>query len=355
MPKKTIAILFGGRSAEHEVSVKSARNVLAALDASKYVPVLIGLSQTGRWQLVDPDYLQNQAVVGDENPAVTFLPGGHGQLIGEEDELPKIDVVLPILHGPFGEDGTTQGILRAAGVPFVGAGVLGSAIGMDKVIMKQILRENELPVGDFIVLRAGDNPDYAEVVSQIGEPFFLKPANLGSSVGISKVHNQDEYNQALTQARQYDRKLILEAMITGRELECAVLGNDDARASGVGEIVPHEEFYSYSAKYLNEDGAALIIPAALDGATVARIQQLAVAAFHALECAGLARVDFFLREDGEPLINEINTLPGFTSISMYPKLWEEAGLPYASLIDKLIDLAIERWRADEALLTTYKS
>lgn len=336
--------------------MRSARNVLAALDREKYEPALIGISQTGRWQLVDSDYLAKNNIVADDRPAIAFLSGEHGKLIGEGSDLPVIDVALPILHGPYGEDGTTQGILKSAGVPYVGAGVLGSAIGMDKVVMKQVLRANDLPVGDFIVLSAGENPDYQTVVEQVGNPFFIKPANLGSSVGISKVHNQEEYEQSVRTARQYDEKLIVEAMIVGRELECAVLGNDDAKASSVGEIVPKkEEFYSYSAKYLNEDGAALVIPAELNQETVAEIQRLAVATFHALAGAGLARVDFFLREDGTPIINEINTLPGFTSISMYPKLWEQAGIAYSDLIDQLIELARQRFQKEQALLTTYKS
>jgi D-alanine-D-alanine ligase len=349
---KTLAILFGGKSAEHEVSVRSARNVLAALDQTKYTVVLIGIGQSGRWQLVDTDYLSSHDQVGDDQPAIAFLPGGQGQLIGATSLLPKIDVVLPILHGPFGEDGTTQGILRAALVPFVGAGVLGSAIGMDKVIMKQVLHDSGLPVGDFLMIRAATPIDYDTVVAKLGTPFFVKPANLGSSVGVNKVHNATKYSQCLKEAFRFDRKVIVEQTIVGRELECAVLGNDEATASSVGEVIPREEFYSYSAKYLNKDGAALVIPAQLDDAVVSKIQQLAVATFHALDCAGLARVDFFLQEDGTPLINEINTLPGFTSISMYPKLWAEVGISYSELIDRLINFAVERFRQETKLQTT---
>ncbi len=348
---KTLAIVFGGKSAEHEVSVKSARNIFDAIDRNKYSIVLIGISRSGRWQLVDEDYLRTHDQVINDRSAVALLPAGQGQLIGGIDSLPKIDVFFPILHGPFGEDGTIQGIFRAAEVPYVGAGVLGSAIGMDKSIMKQVLRSNGLPVGDFIVLKTGNDLDYKKIVDDLGEPFFVKPANLGSSVGISKVQGQREYEQALALAGQHDRKIILEKMIRGRELECAVLGNDNPQTSGVGEIIPKEDFYTYSAKYLNEDGAALVVPADLNETEIAEIKRLSLATFRALDCTGLARVDFFLSQNGDLFINEINTLPGFTSISMYPKLWEEEGTSYGTLIDNLVNLAIESFQQERQLST----
>ena len=263
-------------------------------------------------------------------------------------------MVFPVLHGPFGEDGALQGLLKMADIPFVGAGVLGSAVGMDKVIMKRLLRDAHIPIAAFIPLRFNETiPEYSSIAAELGEPFFVKPANLGSSVGVSKIHNASEYKQAVSRAFEYDNKILFEENITGREIECSVLGNDEPVASLPGEIIPRHEFYSYDAKYIDEQGAALEIPARLPDGTIAGIQKLSVAVFQALSCEGMARVDFFLRGDSEIIVNEINTIPGFTSISMYPRLWNASGIPYVELIDRLIQLAIERFERERRIKTAY--
>jgi D-alanine-D-alanine ligase len=273
--------------------------------------------------------------------------------------------VFPILHGPFGEDGTVQGLLKLADIPFVGSGVLGSAVGMDKDVMKRLLRDAGIPIGKFLALRSHQRvPSYREIAEFLGPTLFIKPANMGSSVGIGKVHGEGEYLGALEEAFRYDSKIIIEEFIRGRELECAVLGNEEAKASGIGEVIPRHEFYSYDAKYLDEQGAALVIPAELSGNLTERIRELAVKTFKALCCQGLSRVDFFLRDEppaGAPaganaaeriLVNEINTMPGFTRISMYPKLWEAAGISYTELITRLIELAIGRFREERNIITS---
>jgi len=270
---------------------------------------------------------------------------------------PKLDVVFPILHGPFGEDGTIQGLLKLADVPFVGAGVLGSAVGMDKDVMKRLLRDAGIPIGKFLTFRSHEPlPAFAETKAALGCPVFVKPANMGSSVGISKAHDESEFSAAVREAFQYDVKIVIEEYIKGREIECAVLGNENPIASVPGEVIPTHEFYSYEAKYLDENGAALEIPAKLDAAAQKRIQELSVKAFQTLCCEGLARIDFFLKENGEILLNEINTMPGFTKISMYPKLWEasgSAGIGYTELISRLIELAIEKFEKEKGLKITY--
>ena len=260
-----------------------------------------------------------------------------------------IDVVFPVLHGPFGEDGTVQGLLRLADVPFVGAGVLGSAVGMDKDVMKRLLRDAGIPVGKFITLRAGDKLSFKDAKKKLGSPLFVKPANLGSSVGVSKVRTETEFKKAVKEAFQFDTKVIVEEFIEGREIECSVLGNDDPIASVPGEIILHDDFYSYDAKYIDENGASLEIPAKLDAKTRKLVQETAVRTFKALECEGMGRVDSFVTKDGRVVVNEINTIPGFTSISMYPKLWEASGISYSKLVDKLIQLAIERFEKQRKL------
>lgn len=339
--KLRVGIVFGGRSAEHEVSVRSAQNVYNALDPEKYEPVLIGITKQGSW-LFGQKQIQ--------------IPGGEKTtraLVPHEKEIAGLDVVFPILHGPYGEDGTIQGLLKMAHIPFVGAGVLGSAVGMDKDVMKRLLRDAGMPIGKFRVITKTTPVSYATVVKELGMPLFVKPANLGSSVGVSKVKNKKEYAAALEQAFSYDRKVIVEEFIEGREVECSVLGNDTPIASVVGEIVAHHEFYSYEAKYIDEKGAELKIPADISQRTSDRIRKLAVKTFLVLECAGLARVDFFLTKTGTVLVNEINTLPGFTSISMYPQLWRASGIPYAQLVDRLIQLALERHETEQKLVTSY--
>jgi D-alanine-D-alanine ligase len=360
--KLRVGILFGGKSAEHEVSLQSAKNVIDALDQNKYEVVLIGIDKQGTWLLNDTSQFllnsQNPKLIklNQSNDSVTLVPQGGGTLTHLTSRQPDmaLDVVFPILHGPFGEDGTVQGLLKLAGVPFVGSGILGSAVGMDKEMMKRLLREADVPVGPFLAFRAHQvNLNFADVAGKLGLPLFVKPANLGSSVGVNKVTNEDDFRQAVAEAFEYDRKILVEAFIEGRELECSVLGNDDPIASVPGEVIATHEFYSYEAKYIDENGAALEIPAKVSKETARTIQDLAVKVFTTLGCEGLARVDFFLRPDGEVLVNEINTMPGFTSISMYPRLWEASGMPYADLIDRLIQLAMERFEREQRLKTSY--
>jgi len=336
MPKKIrVGIIFGGRSAEHEVSILSARNVVEAIDKDEYEPVLIGVEKSGRWACGE------EAKKLLKNEIVYKQGEGAGGKVGFEDCLRDLDVVFPILHGPFGEDGTVQGLLKTVGIPFVGSGVLGSAVGMDKDVMKRLLRDARIPIGKFLAVRKGEDVLYEEVVRQLELPVFIKPANLGSSVGVSKAKDEKSFQAALREAFRYDKKALIEEYIAGREIECAVLGNDTPIASVPGEIVVEGEFYSYEAKYLDENGASLDIPAKIPEETTQAVQDLAIHTFRALECRGLGRVDFFLRENGDILVNEINTMPGFTSASMYPKLFEASGIGYTELIDRLIELAME--------------
>ncbi|HEV3245418.1 MAG TPA: D-alanine--D-alanine ligase [Candidatus Paceibacterota bacterium] len=352
--KIRVAILFGGKSAEHEVSVRSARNIAEALDRSKYEVTLIGITKSGAWLpprrvsgLIGTRVLRSKK----ERALVALAPEGKGALIGSQEGRP-FDVVFPVLHGPFGEDGTVQGLLRLANVPFVGAGVLGSAVGMDKDVMKRLLREAGIPIGKFLVARSAREVSFAVAKKKLGLPLFIKPANLGSSVGVSKVRTASEYAKALREALRYDTKVIIEAFIKGREIECSVLGNEEPIASVPGEIVVHSEFYSYETKYIDENGASLEIPAQLPKPIVRKIQELAIKTFKTLACEGMGRVDFFLTPSGKLYVNEINTIPGFTNISMYPKLWEASGIPYSKLINKLIALAIERFEKQQRLKTS---
>lgn len=360
--KINVGILFGGKSAEHEVSLQSARNIIEAIDREKYQPVLIGIDKSGQWLMRDSaNYLLHandpkSIMLNQLGQRVALVPQNDGKLTGLEGtkDLGTIDVVFPVLHGPFGEDGALQGLLKMADVPFVGAGVLGSAIGMDKDVMKRLLRDARIPIAKFITARFNEDlPGYSDIVAELGKPFFVKPANLGSSVGVSKVHNEAEYELAVAQAFAYDNKILFEENIPGREIECAVLGNEEPIASLPGEIIPSHEFYSYDAKYIDEQGAALEIPAGLPEDVVKRVQQLSLAVFMTLSCAGMARVDFFLRGDTEIIVNEINTIPGFTSISMYPMLWKASGIPYVELIDRLIQLALERFAGERRIRTAY--
>lgn len=349
--KLTVGVLCGGQSAEHEVSITSAKNIIAALDKRRYQVLLIMVDRQGRWRLQ-----KNPSLFGRGGQPVVLLPGGQGRLLQyQESKIIKIDVIFPIIHGPCGEDGSLQGLLKLAGVPFVGAGVLGSSVGMDKDVMKRLLAQAGLPVGKFLVVKAGENrPSFVSVKKFLGAPFFVKPANLGSSVGISKVNNQAEYTIAAKKALSYDRKILLEEYIKGREIECSVLGNDRLRVSLPGEIKPRHDFYSYQAKYLDKSGADLIAPAKLTNKQVKTAQLLAVRVFQVLDCAGLGRVDFFLRDDGQFLINEINTLPGFTAISMYPRLWAVGGLAIEDLLNELIGLALEKFQQEQKVLNRLK-
>ena len=356
-----VAILFGGKSAEHEISVISARNIVAAMDKRKYDIVSIGIDKHGRWVFDEDarllsDSRQREIKLRRASDGLGVVPGATQasvMRVSRRDPLAGVDVVFPVLHGPFGEDGTVQGLLKLANVPFVGAGVLGSAVGMDKDVMKRLLRDAKLPVPKFLVFERGASMDFAMVKRTLGVPLFVKPANLGSSVGISKVGNNKQFSAAVRDAFFYDSKIIIEENIRGREIECSVLGNQNPIASLPGEIVTRHDFYSYDAKYIDEKGARLIIPAELPASVSRKIQELAIKTFQVLCCRGMARVDFFLRGNREVIVNEINTIPGFTKISMYPKLWEASGIPYADLIDRLIQLALERFR-DESRLRTSK-
>ncbi|HEV2176853.1 MAG TPA: D-alanine--D-alanine ligase family protein [Terriglobia bacterium] len=375
MKKKIrLGILFGGRSGEHEVSLTSAASVLAALDPAKYEVVPIGITREGRWMVGHtPDRLDAGAerllpgVLANGTPVTASADPTGPALIPVNSVAPasgaqlQVDVIFPILHGTFGEDGTVQGLLELAGVPYVGAGVLASATGMDKDVMKRLFRDARLPVVDWVTVLRGDwEHDSARlrqlIEKRLGYPLFVKPANLGSSVGISKVHNRRELGPAISLAAEYDRKILVEKGVeNAREIECSVLGNDRPQASVPGEVLPVNEFYDYEAKYIKE-GSELIIPAKITKRQTAQVRDFAVRAFQAIDGAGMARVDFLLdRERGKVWVNEINTIPGFTPISMYPKLWEASGVPYPKLIDRLIELALERHREKVRTRYTYES
>lgn len=359
MAKLQVGLVFGGRSVEHEVSIASATSILSALDPSRYAVHLVAVGRDGRWRLGRPGELPEAAVRGEEVrlPAVpgekTLVP------VGGDAPAARLDVVLPIIHGTGGEDGSLQGFLELAGVPYVGAGVLGSALAMDKEVSKRLLRAAGLPVVPGVCVRAdalgpGTDAEVRRAVSELGLPAFVKPASLGSSVGISKARTREELKSALFEAARYDLKILVEKAVDGRELEVAVLGNEEPEASVPGEIVPQAEFYDYEAKYASED-TELRVPAPVEEAQAETMRRLALEAYRALEGAGLARVDFFLeRGSGRLLVNEVNTLPGFTEGSMYPRLWEATGLPYPALLDRLIELALERDRRRSTLERTYR-
>jgi D-alanine-D-alanine ligase len=345
-----VAILFGGRSAEHEVSIASAASVIRALDPAKYVAVPIGIGKDGRW--LASEGAQKMLADTIRQGRHVLLPAEPGALMvtleakGPNRPLPVVDVVFPVLHGTYGEDGTVQGLLELANLPYVGCGVLSSALGMDKEVQKRLFEQAGLPVVKYFLVTRSRWEKYggaviADVLRVFRFPVFVKPATLGSSVGMTKAHNDAELREALRVAAQFAQKILIERAVDGREIEVSVLGNQDPRASVPGEIVPHREFYDYAAKY-TEEGTQLIIPAPLTARQTAKVQDYAVRAFQAIEGRGMARVDFFLEQhSGRFYVNEINTIPGFTSISMYPRLWEASGLTYRELIDRLIQLAIE--------------
>jgi D-alanine-D-alanine ligase len=358
MKKLRVGILFGGRSGEHEVSLLSAASVFKAIDKDKYEVVPIGITKEGR----DPEATPGAAVLATgEAVVVPPEPQQHGGALAPfqtdvlsrraADRAINVDVIFPVLHGTFGEDGTIQGLLELADLPYVGAGVLGSAAGMDKDVMKSLFRSAGLPIVKHVTFLRSEWEDEPMKVEKLVEgklkyPVFVKPANLGSSVGISKAHDRKELGPAIEEAAKFDRKIVVEQGVGGeqkaREIECAVLGNDRPLASVPGEIVPSAEFYDYRAKYLDE-GSQLIIPAKLSQAETKKVQELAIGAFKAVDCSGLARVDFLMDPKSRKIyLNEINTMPGFTSISMYPKLWAATGVAYPELIEKLIELGLER-------------
>lgn len=352
-----VAIIFGGQSAEHEISILSARNVLAALDRTRFEPLLIGIDKNGQWLLQDEQRLLASA----RDPRQVSVQAGppaplSATSTGAAPRSAAIDVVFPVLHGTLGEDGAMQGLLEMAGLPYVGAGILGSAIGMDKDVMKRLLRDGGVPVTPFVTVRRDEyERDHARIereIAALGFPLFIKPANAGSSVGVSKVKTSSNIGAAVRFAFEFDRKILAEAGIVGREVEIGVLGGNPPTASTVaGEIVVEhaDGFYSYDAKYVDPNGARLSLPAILTDEQLAQGRSLALRAFEILECDGMARADFFLRADGQWLLNEINTIPGFTAISMYPKLWELSGVAPMALVSRLIDLALERARQRAAL------
>jgi D-alanine-D-alanine ligase len=336
---RRVAILMGGRSSEHEISLASARSVVEALDPERYDAVAVEIGRDGRWAL--------QSATSELGPVAETLPvPATGNAV--MSALGEVEVVLPILHGPFGEDGTVQGLLELAGVPYVGAGVAASAVCMDKDLMKAVLRSSGVPVVPSVTLREGDAVEHP-----FDYPVFVKPARLGSSVGISKVRSEDELVPAVELARQHDDKVLIEEAATGVEVECGVLGNRSPVASLPGEIVSHgfsgEDWYDYSAKY-DDGGMDLVVPPRIAAGLVERVQELSVAAFVATECEGMARVDCFVTEDGDVLVNELNTIPGFTSTSVYAKLFDASGVPYGELLERLIDLALERHERRQKLL-----
>jgi len=351
-----VGVLFGGRSGEHEVSLVSAASVIRALDPEKYDVVPIGISKEGRWlvgggaQKLLPEVLRSgdRVVLPPDPSASALMPftSGAGQ------QSVQVDVIFPVLHGTYGEDGTVQGLLELAGLPYVGAGVLASSVGMDKDVQKRLFDYAKIPIVRFVAVSRHDweharQKVVSEIEAKLPYPLFVKPATLGSSVGMTRVKNAEELPAAMDFAAEYALKIIVERAVNAREIEVSVLGNDEIKASVPGEIVPHREFYDYTAKYL-EDGTQLLIPAKLTEAQVKKFQEFAVRAFRAIEGTGMARCDFFLeRKTGKIYVNELNTIPGFTSISMYPKLWEASGLPYPRLIDRLIELALELHREKE--------
>ena len=362
--KLRVGILFGGRSGEHEVSLQSAASVINALDAAKYEVLLIGITREGHWRLGSgaaqllPQVLESgESVIPSADPTgPRLLPLARSNTSASSHPPP--DVVFPALHGTFGEDGTVQGLLELANIPYVGAGVLASAVGMDKDVMKRLFRDAGLPVLSWeLVLRSAWEKDPTAVRKRIEKrlryPLFVKPVNLGSSVGISKVHGRGELAAAMDLAAQYDRKILVENGIDAREIECSVLGNDHPEASVPGEVVPVNEFYDYEAKYIKQ-GSELVIPAKLTAPQVKRVRDVAIRAFKAIDGAGMGRVDFLLdRRTGRVYLNEINTIPGFTSISMYPKLWEASGMSYSQLLDRLIELAMARHQEKAHTRFTY--
>jgi D-alanine-D-alanine ligase len=375
MKKLRVGVIYGGRSGEHEVSLASAAAVFKNLDPDRYQAVPIKIEKDGRWTLpAAPPQLDKAAdvIAGKDAPAIAALEAhvvahpGTETLLRIDRATPAapivsaltLDVVFPVLHGPYGEDGTVQGLLELANVPYVGAGVLASAVGMDKAAMKLAFVAKGLPICDYEVVLKRDwardeRSVMTRVVGRLGFPVFVKPANLGSSVGISKAKHATELREAMTLAAGFDRKIVVEAAVpNAREIECAVLGNDDPEASVPGEIIPSREFYDYQAKYIDDDSRA-IVPAELTDAQAAEIRRLAIAAYQAVDCSGLARVDFLLgRDTGVLYLNELNTMPGFTTISMYSKMWAASGLSYPQLVDRLIALAIERHRDKQQLRTS---
>lgn len=348
---KTLALLCGGVSPEHEISLRSAKNIFKAIDKNKWQVEVIGIGRDGSWRhLPEAMFMKMDGVDGHEGQLLSLVPGT-GKLIryaGSNQDFPKIEVVFSIIHGPFGEDGTLQGLLQVLGLPFVGPDTLGSAVGMDKDFTKRILTEAGIPNAPWVTLWKHESIDYQSIVEKLSFPLFVKPANMGSSVGVSKADDLEGLKKAVEVAFRFDKKVLVEQGIVGREIETAVLGNvENLEVSGIGEIVMESGFYDYESKYISADAAKVVVPAEnVSDEEMDKIRSTALRAFRALGLEGLSRMDVFLTPGGEVFVNEPNTLPGFTSISMYPKLWEAAGLPYSELIDRLLELAIARHERD---------
>ena len=355
--KKNIALLTGGISPEHEVSLNSARNIYKAINKRKYRVEVIGIARTGAWRHLPVDLFKKiQSVEGKEGRALILNPG-HEQVIAYKsgrEKFPKVDAVFNIIHGPFGEDGTLQGLLSILDLPYVGPNTLGASVGMDKDFTKRVLRDAGILVAPWVTVFKHEKVHFSKIIKQLGFPLFIKPANMGSSVGVGKAENEKELKAAVKEAFKFDIKILVEQGLNGREIETAVLGNfEDIQVSGVGEIIMEKGFYDYESKYLSADAAKVVIPAEkVSKSAVKKIRETALKAYRALGLEGLARMDVFLVDGKEVYVNEPNTLPGFTNISMYPKLWEAAGLKYADLIDRLLHLAIQRHQRGKALQRT---
>jgi D-alanine-D-alanine ligase len=361
MTKLNIGILFGGKSAEHEISLISAQNVFNSLDQKKYNAVLIGIDKKGQWFLHNHNFVvfpndPKKIKLQKSLKQLAIIPGkSRGQLIQlKKQKTIHLDAIFPVLHGTYGEDGTVQGLLKLLDIPFVGVDLLSSAICMDKDVAKKLLNQAKIPNAKFLTFTKEKKKtiNFTKVKKELGLPLFIKPANMGSSVGINRVDHESEFKPTITEAFKYDSKIIIEEFIQGREIECAILGNQNPQASIPGEIItPSGKFYSYDAKYVDEKGAILEAPAKLSKTIIQKIQKLAIQSFKALECEGMSRVDMFLTPSGKLYVNEINTIPGFTSISMYPKLWEKSGIFPVKLVNKLIQLALQRSKKQAQLKT----
>lgn len=364
MHKINLAVIIGGKSPEHTISLRSGRSVVQALDKEKYDITVLGIDKEGKWFLQDTsDFLQHP----DDNSLIALKPSDTRVFLDTDGKktilthrknnrkIKKIDVAFPVLHGAYGEDGIIQGLFRTVNVAFVGVDLMTSAVGMDKDIAKRLWRDAGIPIAAFEVIDENNKGKvkYEKLVKKLGNPMFVKPANAGSSVGVHKVSNKEEFNTAVKDGFLYDRKLLVEEAITGIEVECAVLGNAFPKPSVIGGIMPTEQFYSYDAKYISSTGAKLMIPAPITSEISLHIQNMAIKAFRCIGGEGLSRVDFFLKPDNNIVINEINTMPGFTNISMYPKLWEASGLPYSLLLDRLIELGIQRHKSIKKLKTLW--
>jgi D-alanine-D-alanine ligase len=362
MSIKTAAIIYGGKSTEHEVSIRSARNIAKAIDNQQYNTLLIAISKSGKWYIKTVNELNTENVVKEGGNQLALLPGATKDniiTIADQKTIGEVNVIFPIVHGTGGEDGSLQGLFKTMNIAFVGPGIVGSALCIDKEVAKRILNEAGIINSKFLCFRKSQRAliNFEEAEQTLGIPMYIKPPNLGSSVGISKVKNKEEFDKAIDLALQFDRKVLIEQNIVGREIECAVMGNNVVKASPVGEVVTNEQshtFYDYSAKYTDATGSVTMIPADMPAETQTKIREIAVKAYKALCCEGMARVDVFLTSNGEIYVNEVNTLPGFTDISMYPKLWGVAGVSYPEVISKLLQLALDRHEEENAMLTSFE-